>query len=571
MHWAPPIILLAAVALAVAPFALLGYPQTHSDVLNIAWTGQFVELLRAGEIYPRWLPRAFDGFGSPTFLFYAPLPFYLAAVIDLLSFGLLSREALVSAASATMIAASAVTMRRWLLRHVDPGRAAIGAAIYVLAPYHMLDAYVRGSLGELAAYAILPMLADALERTLRSPQRGWPFIGMWTGLLVLSHLPTTLAVGLVAIPLRIIGVLGSPRASMARKTRFLACACLGAAFGLAISSVYWVPALTLMDIATFYYGESAYYDPQSWLVTNIGAWPDPNLMVLVVFIYLGLGVLAVLGIFALGRRRDGCGVSWSWALLFLCLAMSGAIPFIWGHFSPLHRIQFPWRMVVIGEFLAVTIVMRMSAGVVTSTMARAVAVAAVPLALACGTVLLLTLAAYRDRDTVLPGQRRGIVIAQGPEPAEYLPAGHPVRFSGGGILPDQIFAQMGSYPRSRAAWSEPEGAARVEVWPELAGDMRIEVVATDPARIVLRRFYYPLWRLETGRSASDAPALEPHGPDQLASFAVEPGTHSLRLVWSPPTIVQISAAASSLAALVLAWFGVVAPLRISRRTRRSRA
>ena len=60
-------------------------PRTHASFwIDHVWATQFTEQLRAGDPYPRWLERSYGGIGSPAFLFYAPLSFYLVAAIVML-------------------------------------------------------------------------------------------------------------------------------------------------------------------------------------------------------------------------------------------------------------------------------------------------------------------------------------------------------------------------------------------------------------------------------------------------------------------------------------------------------
>src|SRR5438093_6518578 len=47
-----------------------------------SWAWQFSQALREGVIYPRWLPLNFWGYGSPTFVLYPPLAFYLVALLQ---------------------------------------------------------------------------------------------------------------------------------------------------------------------------------------------------------------------------------------------------------------------------------------------------------------------------------------------------------------------------------------------------------------------------------------------------------------------------------------------------------
>ena len=47
-----------------------------------SWAWQFTEALKEGNFYPRWMPLNFWGYGSPTFLLYPPLAYYLVALFN---------------------------------------------------------------------------------------------------------------------------------------------------------------------------------------------------------------------------------------------------------------------------------------------------------------------------------------------------------------------------------------------------------------------------------------------------------------------------------------------------------
>ena len=48
-----------------------------------SWAWQFVEALKEGVIYPRWMPLNFWGYGSPTFILYPPFAFYLVGFFNI--------------------------------------------------------------------------------------------------------------------------------------------------------------------------------------------------------------------------------------------------------------------------------------------------------------------------------------------------------------------------------------------------------------------------------------------------------------------------------------------------------
>ena len=81
MKTAAPLAVIAAAAVLVwAPTLVIAAPgDLFSYDLN--WAAQFGALVRAGDPYPRWLPGSFGGLGSPTFYFYPPLSFWVAALV----------------------------------------------------------------------------------------------------------------------------------------------------------------------------------------------------------------------------------------------------------------------------------------------------------------------------------------------------------------------------------------------------------------------------------------------------------------------------------------------------------
>src|SRR5260370_25947756 len=77
-------VLLLATAIML-PVFVRGFPTGFDAVKHYRWTSQFIDELRDGTVYPRWLSEANDGQGSPVPLYYPPLPFYVAAAFSLVA------------------------------------------------------------------------------------------------------------------------------------------------------------------------------------------------------------------------------------------------------------------------------------------------------------------------------------------------------------------------------------------------------------------------------------------------------------------------------------------------------
>ena len=72
--------LLLACALLMLPLWWQGGSQGHDLFHHLLYGHYFARQLWQGELYPRWLMAMNGGFGSPTFFFYPPLPYYVSAL-----------------------------------------------------------------------------------------------------------------------------------------------------------------------------------------------------------------------------------------------------------------------------------------------------------------------------------------------------------------------------------------------------------------------------------------------------------------------------------------------------------
>ena len=92
-------------------------------------------------------------------------------------------------------------MRAWLARETGTRTAPlVGAIVYMAAPYHLLDLYVRGAFAEFAGYAVLPLLMLAIRRLADRPRAAPVLLAVAYAALLLTHLPTALLISVAVIP-----------------------------------------------------------------------------------------------------------------------------------------------------------------------------------------------------------------------------------------------------------------------------------------------------------------------------------------------------------------------------------
>ncbi|MFL6213270.1 MAG: 6-pyruvoyl-tetrahydropterin synthase-related protein [Blastocatellia bacterium] len=235
-------IIVIAATLLMMPVFVKGFPAAFDSVRHYRWTSQFIDALGDGAFFPRWLPTANNAQGSPAALYYPPLTFYVGA-----AFSLVTRDTLQGMAFSCWLALllSGVTMylfsRAWL------GRATslMAAAVYMIAPYHLLDLYQGATVSEFWSFVWLPLLFDGVRRVAASED--WPAIAQLAcayALLVLTHVPVAFLATL-AMPLYAL--------ALTRDVRRLSRIAAGFALGTGLSAIFLLPIVFERSYAKFYF------------------------------------------------------------------------------------------------------------------------------------------------------------------------------------------------------------------------------------------------------------------------------------------------------------------------------
>lgn len=539
------LILLAAGLAIVSPEFATGPSTSDSIRYNIVWTDQWRALVAAGELYPRWMPRSWDGMGSPTFYFYPPLFFWAAAAADLLTARALPTGALLTLTAGLILGASGIAMRAWLLAHAAPRAAMVGALAYMLAPYHLYDILARAALAESCAYAALPVVMLAVKRAAKG-RTGWvAALAASYAALILSHLPVALLASVVLLPAYAIHC--SARAG--RRLSALARAAAGGLLGLGLAAAYLVPAIGLQPhiLAEAFSGQ--FHCPERWFFWRADLWSQDAVMWVVVPTCAAAGLAAASAARAARTRET---LFWCAACAAMLVLASGVPPVFWS-FPLLTQVQFPWRLLVPIEFAAVTCVV-LAAPRLRSALSVAAVVSLAFAATVCAMLVGTRLAASVDRSA---GDIATIRTYYRDAP-EYLPAGSPVPLGEDGV-PDPWLVRLPHAPAVEAG----EGA-KIGVADLSHGGLRIIVESDRATQVVARRFAFPSWALTdaTGqRVATETTA------GKLVAWRAPAGRSEFRLTQGAAPGERMAQAASAASLLLLLALGLAAALQARARGR----
>ncbi len=541
------------IVLVVFSYPLMqGSIRGHDSRTHLSWLLSLMEAWRTGALYPRWLPDQFAGLGSPVFYYYPPFSSFFFSTVDWLSLHQLGVGRVVVISGIVLSLASAGTFY-WWARGVAGGSvfALVAAVFYGVAPYHFqIDYLARGAMAEFAAFVWIPLIFGGIQRWLhgqRWPDLFWLMVGC-AGLF-LTHLLSGMLVAMVAAPYVVLSLApmrsGQPAVPLRRLLgAVLLPLVLAVMLSVGVAACYVLPALSLLpymnQAALMYSG----IDQTSLLHALDPGKTKSFLMIAGIAVLYSVGALALLLRQWTGRRsvqppsqasaRSFELVFWCGVVLTLLLFMLGGLNVLLRPPSPLQKIQFLWRALVMQEFAACSLICLAGAGMARAGVAKwRQTVALVLLALFAVVSAMAAKKLYADPHAEDPAKTEHVRLRMGPP--EYIP------LQAQELLPAQQVAQ---YPKVLAGQAEITGFART------TGPVgfQIKVRAAGPATVAVPAFTFPGWQVkdETGRELQVGMAT----PYALVTVPVEQGDHTYT-VWRVSLPQERLANGISLAAVLL--------------------
>lgn len=328
-----------------------------SDDLHIAWLYEMDRVVKMFQFPPRFVPDLSYGFGYPLFNFVYPLPFYIGELIHILGFSLVDSVKMVFGLS---IPLSMYFMYKFLKEFLPKELSLAGSVLYVYAPYRATEIFVRGTMGEIVAFAIIPVVAlSFIKLTKENQSLKWVGIaGISIAALVLTHNIMAymfIPFALLLLVLRIIFITNDKRAAIIRSL-------CGIVLGLVTSIYFWFPAIyesRLMHYDTVFNFYDHFPTLKQFITPYFGygaSVPGPYDTMSFYFGLVGIAVV-VLGfmLFLLKLKKfsteEKVFIAWGWIILFVSIFMMNfRSAFLWKSLPLLPYFQFPWRFLAMVVF-----------------------------------------------------------------------------------------------------------------------------------------------------------------------------------------------------------------------------
>ncbi len=337
----------------------------YTNLLN-----QFSLELWRGHPYPRWLPGLNGGLGSPAMLFYAPLPYYIGALLEPLRtfdpYAVLRYLSLVTLGHLF----ATFSFQRWLCGHLSPPQVQRSTCFFATYPYFLSLYYLQSGMAVSFALGFLLLTLSAIDA------RRYDLAGLAFAAIMLCHPPSFIIVS----PLPLLYAI----CFQGRNAWLVA---VSSVFGIGIAAFYWVPALLAqrhIPFELFTSGKFAYAN---------------NFLGLNEKLCLPLLLLALSGLWQL---RNSLAQP---LLRFLSFISAGGIfmmlPLslpLWNHLPLLPSLQFPGRFLIL-----FTLIVPLVAALWTTSLLRKTTVGLIYLLTACCYLLILS-TLHENRETVTPNR-----------------------------------------------------------------------------------------------------------------------------------------------------------------------
>lgn len=325
--------------------------HTHDGVVHLARIAAYKKALSDFEFPLRWAGELNYGYGMPLFNFIYQLPYFVSSIFLFLGTGLVLSFKLSIALSYIL---AGITMYLFAKEFFgDSKKAFLVAIFYQFAPFRIVELLIRGSFGEMYAYAFAPLVLYFIARILRKNNVNNKIgLAISTALLVVSH--NALSLIFFGVAVLFIFVL-----SKTSKQKISALVSLF--YGLCLSAFYWVPALLEHK---YTYGDlfmkdmyRQHFPPiQNFILPNF--FNDIHFQTGGIDVQIGIFhlIAIVLGVCVLfGKKVDEQNklILISLSLVALSLFMMQPISItLWEHQNFLRQFQFPWRFLGLTAFAA---------------------------------------------------------------------------------------------------------------------------------------------------------------------------------------------------------------------------
>lgn len=221
-----------------------GYYTSHDAWHQVVRLHYFDKAIRDGAIPPGFVNGLFFGYGYPLFIFSYHLPWIIALPFTFLGFSVFDS---IKAVYFIGFILSGITMFVFLRRRFGNLESFVGSLLYMWAPYHFSNIFVRGSIGEATIFIFIPLLFLAIDSSFKQKSKKIIVLGSFSvAAIILSHaIVSLLVLGSALLYSAILLIFGKKRLVPLKRIFVIYI------LGFLLSSYYLIPAVYFKQFTQF--------------------------------------------------------------------------------------------------------------------------------------------------------------------------------------------------------------------------------------------------------------------------------------------------------------------------------
>lgn len=350
--WHVYIILIVASFLPLAHMLISSdLPHTSDGAMHAIRFASYYKEVQAGQFPVRWTSQFHFGHGTALFNLTAPLPYMVGAF--LLSLTISPELALKLSFAGTYLLAGIGMYLFARIYFKNEKIALFTALMYQFAPFRLVDMLIRGNIGSLYSYMLVPFSFYFITRFLQKKSYGSFFgISIFIALLALGHTIN----GYIFIGISVLFAL-----TLTKKTKDIIRVYLAIIFGIGLAAFFTIPALLEQKYTNGYmFTKDVFYTqfPSLLALLTPNFTNMPQLRMSEVPVQIGFfHVISYLALLILVLQNKITKEVQLFALLIALLVplvilfMQPITTVFWETIPLIRQFQFPWRLIAIIIFL----------------------------------------------------------------------------------------------------------------------------------------------------------------------------------------------------------------------------
>ncbi len=334
------------------------YYNMHDD-MQIIRQLEFDRCLHDGQIPCRWTPDLGYGYGYPLFNFYPPLPYIVGQAFR--TFGVNFMESIKLSAFVQIIAASA-SMFLLASSLFGPLGGLLSAIFFTYAPYHAVNIFVRGAYNEAWASVFFPLNLYFAKKIIEQGKAKHIIgLGISFTLMMLSHNPMVLTFTPILFIWTLFWLFKQHLFDFKKISKSVLQLALSGILAFSLSAFFFLPVIfetSLVKVDSMfegYYHFSVHFTSIRQLFfsnfwgNGASVWgQDDNMSFMIGYLHWIVPILlSFVALIKIIKKKfnyfDIILIIITFLGFFTAFLTHERSAFFWLIFTPIQKIQFPWR------------------------------------------------------------------------------------------------------------------------------------------------------------------------------------------------------------------------------------